>query len=113
MAIVANYNALDWRISNATLRIIEIWGNKNGWTAKVGVFSNPKDEYPTTSILVHETYVDGANPFTLIYNKIANLPVLSEVKSDQTPINTETPSEVVAEATPEKKTVKTKKVKTA
>ena len=81
MAIIATYNQGDITISNAYVKIDNIWGNKvEGWNARAVVIGDTHDQLATFHISCQ--YNDGENPFTGLYLAMDNLSFLSNINHD-------------------------------
>lgn len=81
MSIKANFSGVK-NVQNATLRIERIWGSKaEGWHATVAVYS-PGQNLIESLFQVSAKYVDGVNPFDILYSEVGKLPFVSNVVHD-------------------------------
>jgi hypothetical protein len=115
MALRANFKTDTHSVTDAYIKIVEIWGNKGGWNARVGVFSNEADQVPATVFIVSTEYDESVNPFVSVYKKIESISALTDVRHSDGQSAPALPVVEVSEVQeePKKKAAKPKKAKAA
>ena len=87
MAFIADYLEPISRktVESCYCKIVRIWGSKEeGWNAWVGIFKDKKNmQSPLFSYPINNPYVDGKNPFEILYPVAILDPRLTNVKNDE------------------------------
>jgi len=83
MAFIANYTDSENTFNDVTIRLGRIWGSKTeNWNAWVDVFENATSEAKIATFAVNVKYVEGENPYPVLYKAASELLHFTNVVHD-------------------------------
>lgn len=113
MAIFGTYKDTTGTYNNICAKITRLWGSKlENWNAWVAILKNATDTEPITTFHLLAEYVEGENPYTVLYKKLSTMDCFSNVTSDDVQYveknKTENEEVQTKDVKPEKRTRKRK-----
>lgn len=83
MAIHATFHNTGGSYTNVYIKLSRIWGSKDEqWNAWVDVYESLLNMHSLATFSIQAPYVEGENPYTVLYTALSLLPQLSDVVHD-------------------------------